>query len=121
MTKLAVKDASRIMHANKPFGKFAPEVHHPVRKAAATAQSYLEKARRYKDFTREPVPELDTFIEATAARAAFVQGKTEEARGYAESAQQTALTLTGTTSEMANYLLYVAELSLQIASHQAGS
>jgi|SRR3989344_1410427 len=84
-------------------------------------QHYLEKAKEYKKFTIGDVPELDVFIGATAAKTALIQGKPEEARRYAESAQQTALTLNGTTSEMANYLLYVTELSLQILGNQAGS
>lgn len=81
----------------------------------------LEKAKRYKDFTKGPVPELDVFIEATAAKAAFIKGKFQEANDYAQKAQQIALNLNGTTSEMKDYLLYVAELSLQILGQQAGS
>ncbi|HLE07678.1 MAG TPA: hypothetical protein VI933_03560 [archaeon] len=84
-------------------------------------KDYLIKAKQYKEFTSGAVPELDVFIEATAAKAAFLEGHLGKANVYAEKAQKTAMALNGTTSEMAEYLLYVAELSLQIAGNQAGS
>ena len=84
---------------------------------AEHAREYLEKAKLYGEFTTGRVPELDVFIETTAARAAFVGKKFQEAKGCAERAQQMALTLNGTTSEMKDYLLYVTELSIQIQSY----